>query len=438
MPGKETNPPNSSPPNLSSYSLLSLASPSSSSSSVLARLILILILTLKFTSNHYPNSIQSNPSIVSDPRKLPAYPVIANIVEGVKYPFLYALSDFGSLPDKPHKNIVRILKNKPFRKPDISVTIQDVLEKFRSEGKNGVVVDVGANVGMATFAAAVMGFPRVCDGIHLNRVGELVTLFDAASSDRLGNISFHKDQEVVHLMWIGICSFIYEPLCLSVCNLVTAFRRLVWLWFPRSVYNLILILDNSAVSATGAKLAFKSNEEVALLVKSIPLDEVVPELEPVLLIKIDVQGWEYHVLKGAAKILSRQAGEAPYLIYEEDERLLQASNSSFCYGFENQTTKRKSTRKQSETSNKQKNGCISLRSRWHCSGIRNTQSSAETGEQGHRFLKHLVALPWHHKAASRSIWSQRKRKAQTDEDYAKYSSRVQNPDEGNMILAPYY
>lgn len=87
-------------------------------------------------------------------------------------------------------------------------------------------------------------------------------------------------------------------------------------------------LDNSAVSATGAKMAFKSNEEIALQVKSIPLDEVIKESEPVLLLKIDVQGWEYHVLKGARKLLSREKSEAPYLIYEEDERLLQASNSS--------------------------------------------------------------------------------------------------------------
>lgn len=93
------------------------------------------------------------------------------------------------------------------------------------------------------------------------------------------------------------------------------------------VFQLVGRLDNSAVSATGAKLAFKSNEEIEVQVKTIPLDEVVQE-EPVLLLKIDVQGWEYHVLKGASKLLSRKKGEAPYLIYEEDERLLQASNSS--------------------------------------------------------------------------------------------------------------
>eukprot|EP00262_Sarcandra_glabra_P006843 TRINITY_DN19398_c0_g1_i1.p1 TRINITY_DN19398_c0_g1~~TRINITY_DN19398_c0_g1_i1.p1 ORF type:complete len:364 (-),score=35.08 TRINITY_DN19398_c0_g1_i1:618-1583(-) len=224
-----------------------------------------------------------------------SYPVIANIVEGVRFPFLYALADLGDLPDKPHKNIVRMLKRKPFRKPDISVTMQEVLGKMIDEGRDGIVVDVGANVGMASFAAAVMGFKvlsfepvfenlqRICDGVFLNRVGSLVTLFEAAASDRIGNITFHK---------------------------------------------LVGRLDNSAVSATGARLAFKSNEEIELQVRSIPLDEVIPDSEPVLLLKIDVQGWEYHVLRGASKLLSRKRGEAPYLIYEEDERLLQASNNS--------------------------------------------------------------------------------------------------------------
>lgn len=166
---------------------------------------------------------------------------------------------------------------------------------MKSEGKMGIFVDVGANVGMATFAAAVMGFrvfsfepvfenlQSICNGIYFNRVGDLVTVFEAATSDHVGNITFHK---------------------------------------------LVGRLDNSAVSATGAKLAFKSNEEVELQVRSIPLDKVIPDNEPVLLVKIDVQGWEYHVLKGAKKLLSRKKGEAPYLIYEEDERLLQASNSS--------------------------------------------------------------------------------------------------------------
>lgn len=166
---------------------------------------------------------------------------------------------------------------------------------MRASGKNGIVVDVGANVGMASFAAAVMGFKvlafepvfenlqRICDGIWFNRVSSLVTVFEAAASDRTGDITFHK---------------------------------------------LVGRLDNSAVSEVGARLAFKSNKEIAVQVKSIPLDKLIPPSQPVLLIKIDVQGWEYHVLKGAKKLLSRKPAEAPYLIYEEDERLLTASNSS--------------------------------------------------------------------------------------------------------------
>ncbi|KAG9447581.1 hypothetical protein H6P81_013709 [Aristolochia fimbriata] len=239
--------------------------------------------------------LPSSPIAPFDCFKCPqASPVFANLVEGVKYPFLYSLADLGT-PEKPHKNIQRMLKGKRFRKPDISVSVQEALERMRSMGRDGLFVDVGANVGMATFAAAAMGFrvlafepvfenlQRTCDGVSLNRAASLVTLFAAAASDRLGNITFHK---------------------------------------------LVGRLDNSAISETGARLAFQSNEEIAMVVKTIPLDEVISDSEPVILLKIDVQGWEHRVLKGARKLLSRKGSEAPYIIYEEDERLLQASNSS--------------------------------------------------------------------------------------------------------------
>lgn len=121
---------------------------------------------------------------------------------------------------------------------------------------------------------------------------------------------------------------------ITACVQIYLLCYLLFCWLPAKFllymycFQLVGRLDNSAVSATGAKLAFKSNEEIEVQVKTIPLDEVIQETERVLLIKIDVQGWEYHVLKGASKLLSRKKGEAPYLIYEEDERLLQASNSS--------------------------------------------------------------------------------------------------------------
>ena len=57
-------------------------------------------------------------------------------------------------------------------------------------------------------------------------------------------------------------------------------------------HPVLLLLDNSAVSASSAKLAFKSNEEIAVQVRTLPLDELIQNSEPVLLLKIDVQGWE--------------------------------------------------------------------------------------------------------------------------------------------------
>ena len=143
-----------------------------------------------------------------------AHPVVANTVEGVRYPFLFSLSDFGTLPDKPHKNIVRMLKGKPFRKPDISVTVQEVLEKARTEGKDGFFVDVGANVGMASFAASAMRFrvlafepvfenlQKICEGVYFNRVADLVTVFEAAASDRVGNITVHKVTCLYHFFYL--------------------------------------------------------------------------------------------------------------------------------------------------------------------------------------------------------------------------------------------
>ncbi|PHT97762.1 hypothetical protein BC332_33324 [Capsicum chinense] len=84
-------------------------------------------------------------------------------------------------------------------------------------------------------------------------------------------------------------------------------------------HKLVGRLDNSAVSAAGAKLAFKSNEEIGVQIKIIPLDEVIQETEYVLVIKIDVEGWEYYVLKGESKILSRKKGRRVTGVSEPNE-----------------------------------------------------------------------------------------------------------------------
>lgn len=224
-------------------------------------------------------------------------PVVAHKVEKVDHPFFISIADLGT-PEKPNRNFQRILKGKLFQKPAISETVQSILEKSKASGFDkgrSLVVDVGANVGMATFAAAAMGYnvlafepvvenvQKLCDGVYLNRVSSLVQLHHLAVSDAPGHITMHK---------------------------------------------VLGRLDNSAVSATGAKLAFKSNEIVPITIRAVTLDSLLPPSRPVLLLKIDVQGWEYHVLKGASKLLSRPSHEAPYIIYEEDEKLLQESNST--------------------------------------------------------------------------------------------------------------
>ncbi|XP_004507313.1 uncharacterized protein [Cicer arietinum] len=157
-------------------------------SSTLLLLFLFFAFLTPHPSNPNPNFLTLNTHLFSNsisPFDCIKSPQAHPIVEGVRYPFLFSLSDFGNLPDKPHKNIVRLLKGKPFRKPDISVTIHEVLEKAKSEGTNGFVVDVDANVGMVSFAAAAMGFrvlafepifenlQKICEGIYFNRVGDV-------------------------------------------------------------------------------------------------------------------------------------------------------------------------------------------------------------------------------------------------------------------------
>ncbi|PKI35375.1 hypothetical protein CRG98_044232 [Punica granatum] len=160
MRGRETNRRNSSRRGPSSYSALT------------SFLLLTLFFLLSRPSTPTPISdstalrVQNRFPLCEIPpfdcyKSPQAHLVIANLVEGLKHPFLYSLSDFGTWPDKPHKNTVRMLEGKLFRKPNISVTMQEVLERLQGGGKEGLAVDVGANVGMASFAAAVMGFRRV-------------------------------------------------------------------------------------------------------------------------------------------------------------------------------------------------------------------------------------------------------------------------------------
>lgn len=139
-----------------------------------------------------------------------AKPVLAHEVEGVRRPFMISLADLG-LPQRPNRNFERVAKGKKLQRAAVATMVQRVLQRrleLPSESRVVLewVVDVGANVGMATFAAAAMGFAvvavepavenmqRLCDGLYLNRAHpETVKLFHAAVSDTVqANFTLHK------------------------------------------------------------------------------------------------------------------------------------------------------------------------------------------------------------------------------------------------------
>ncbi|KAK9715332.1 hypothetical protein RND81_06G157800 [Saponaria officinalis] len=60
-------------------------------------------------------------------------------------------------------------------------------------------------------------FLRICDGIYFNRVADLVTVFDAAASDHLGNITFHKDNfqywvEAINIGRLDIARHVFDEI----------------------------------------------------------------------------------------------------------------------------------------------------------------------------------------------------------------------------------
>lgn len=137
-------------------------------------------------------------------------PVLAHEVEGVTHPFMVSLADLGFDLHKPNRNFERVMKGKKLQKFPVSVMMQRVLQRLRPNlGHEKIsypewVIDVGANVGMATYAASAMGFrvlafepvfenlQRLCDGLHLNRARELVRLYHAVVSDVNKNATIHK------------------------------------------------------------------------------------------------------------------------------------------------------------------------------------------------------------------------------------------------------
>ncbi|CAI7914404.1 unnamed protein product, partial [Closterium sp. NIES-53] len=133
-------------------------------------------------------------------------PVIAHRVDDVKYDFFLSLLDFGTRR-RPNRNMVRLMEDRPFLKPELAVAMQSVLEMLieaKAVRPDSLVIDAGAGIGAAAFAAAAMGVRvlaldpvlanvlKMCDAVHLNRVAKRVKLHLAAVSDSVGNITIHN------------------------------------------------------------------------------------------------------------------------------------------------------------------------------------------------------------------------------------------------------
>jgi len=142
--------------------------------------------------------------------------------------------------------------------------------------KNHSFIDVGANVGSYTvLAAGVVGcscvsiepvplnYQHLRDNVRLNNLESRTNLHNAAAGSKSG---------VLHLKAEG-----------------TPYDR---------------VLDDA------------EEEEKRIKVSVLTLDSIVPEKKSVLVVKVDVEGWETEVLNGAEKILQRKNPTA--LIVELD------------------------------------------------------------------------------------------------------------------------
>ncbi|CAI5499403.1 unnamed protein product [Closterium sp. Naga37s-1] len=224
-------------------------------------------------------------------------PVIAHRVDDVKYDFFLSLLDFGTRR-RPNRNMVRLMEDRPFLKPELAVAMQSVLEMLieaKAVRPDSLVIDAGAGIGGAAFAAAAMGVRvlaldpvlanvlKMCDAVHLNRVSKRVKLHLAAVSDSVSNITIH---------------------------------------------NILSNLEHSAVTAAVLTLASKDAPVIPTTVESLPIDSLVLPDQHVAVLKVTVQGWELHAFRGAAGLLSRPPKEAPCVLYEEDRMLLRAGNTT--------------------------------------------------------------------------------------------------------------
>jgi len=79
--------------------------------------------------------------------------MVTNTMKGI---LVLALGFWNLTQQAPKEH--RWVKGKPFHKPNVSTTIQEVLKKAKSKDNDRFVFDDDANIGMALLIAYTMGF----------------------------------------------------------------------------------------------------------------------------------------------------------------------------------------------------------------------------------------------------------------------------------------
>ncbi|KAK3237185.1 hypothetical protein CYMTET_52714 [Cymbomonas tetramitiformis] len=175
-----------------------------------------------------------------------------------------------------------------------------------------VFVDVGADVGFMSLAIADLGYRvfafepipysqgKLCEGITWNNFSNLVTVFPfAAGSEALDNVPFYT-REDGHLG----SSSLHR-------NAIVKDRKLV-----RDIHDPTIDSHNAS--------HWKKINVIPIRTAVRRLDAVIPRHEKLGILKVDAQGADFNVLKGATGLLNRTVAEgAPYqIVFEFDLRFL--------------------------------------------------------------------------------------------------------------------
>jgi FkbM family methyltransferase len=183
---------------------------------------------------------------------------------------------------------------------------------------NAAFVDVGANVGFMTHFALSLGrhvyaidpisydIAKICEGYKANiKQGWVATTTTAAAAARntSSSSSLSDKKNLLHL---------YHAVAGEQV------RSRVNITRPSDEVG---FFDQSSLSHNAVFQKKTVEEHIPMLT----IDSIIPPDMPIGVVKIDVQGHEYGVLKGMYHLLSRKQSPPQYIFYEESVKHIEAA-----------------------------------------------------------------------------------------------------------------